>query len=277
MRVGAAQSSLTARSGPLPGGDADRAAPAVRSAARQRRRQGATSTGLRRAGGTRRAAGTRRQARRRARRRSPRQRAVPAASAQQPPRRPRIRPSSRTASSGSTPVSDRAVSYASAELREACLTRERCWRTASSRYGKDSATWAIGASPETASWLANLLGSGVLPVLYGFLGAIAAVVRTLSRKIKGSLLSPRDVQLTFQQLALGAVVGACISLFIAAPGRRRQRHLAARAGRAVERRRLLRRRFRGGFGVQGAGSADLEDLQPRAGRSGPDRRPGAAG
>jgi hypothetical protein len=78
--------------------------------------------------------------------------------------------------------------------------------------------WAIGASPETASWLANLLGSGVLPVLYGFLGAIAAVVRTLSRKIKGSLLSPRDVQLTFQQLALGAVVGACISLFIAAPG-----------------------------------------------------------
>ena len=73
-------------------------------------------------------------------------------------------------------------------------------------------------SPGPASWLANLLGSGVLPVLYGFLGAIAAVVRTLSRKIKGSLLSPRDVQLTFQQLALGAVVGACISLFIAAPG-----------------------------------------------------------
>jgi hypothetical protein len=82
------------------------------------------------------------------------------------------------------------------------------------RSGLDA--WAP-FTPETAAWWANLLGSGVLPVLYGFLGAIASVVRTLSRKIKASLLSPRDIQLTFQQLALGAVVGACISLFIAAP------------------------------------------------------------
>lgn len=109
------------------------------------------------------------------------------------------------------------VSYASSELRDGCLARSvQATRFEAVRTGLGS--WAIGASPETASWLANLLGSAVLPVLYGFLGAIASVVRTLSRKIKGSLLSPRDVQLTFQQLALGAVVGACISLFIAAPG-----------------------------------------------------------
>jgi hypothetical protein len=104
----------------------------------------------------------------------------------------------------------------SAELRDACLARKvLADRFVPVRRGLDA--WAIGAGPETASWEANLLGTGVLPVLYGLLGAIAAVVRALSRKIKASLLSPRDVQLTFLQLALGAVVGACISLFIAAP------------------------------------------------------------
>lgn len=103
--------------------------------------------------------------------------------------------------------------YRSAELRDACVARMmHAERFLAVRKGL--ATWAVAAGPDTASWLANLLGAGVLPVFYGFLGAIASVVRTLSRKIKASLLSPRDVQLTFQQLALGAVVGACISLFV---------------------------------------------------------------
>ena len=48
--------------------------------------------------------------------------------------------------------------------------------------------------------------------------ACAAIIRSLSRKIRASLLSPRDLHLSFQQLALGAVVGACIGLFVAAPG-----------------------------------------------------------
>ncbi|HVQ09416.1 MAG TPA: hypothetical protein VMS43_13370 [Allosphingosinicella sp.] len=107
----------------------------------------------------------------------------------------------------------RSKAYPSAELRDACVARMmHAERFLAVRQGL--ATWAIAAGPDTAGWLANLLGAGVLPVLYGFLGAIASVVRTLSRKIKASLLSPRDVQLTFQQLALGAVVGACISLFV---------------------------------------------------------------
>jgi hypothetical protein len=68
-----------------------------------------------------------------------------------------------------------------------------------------------------AAAFTNIMGTAVLPFLYGFLGAGAAVVRSLSRKIKRSLLSPRDIQLSIQQLALGAVVGACIGLFIAQP------------------------------------------------------------
>jgi hypothetical protein len=113
------------------------------------------------------------------------------------------------------PCADR-ESYSSAELRDACFERSlRAARFQAVSKGLDQ--WAPFIGPDTAGWWANLLGSGVLPVLYGFLGAIASVVRSLSRKIKASLLSPRDVQLTFQQLALGAVVGACISLFIGAP------------------------------------------------------------
>jgi len=69
-----------------------------------------------------------------------------------------------------------------------------------------------------AASIANIWGSAILPVLYGILGAGAAIVRSLSRKIKASLLAPRDLLLSLQQLALGAVVGACIGLFISQPG-----------------------------------------------------------
>jgi hypothetical protein len=62
------------------------------------------------------------------------------------------------------------------------------------------------------------MGTAVLPFLYGLLGAGAAIIRSLSRKIRASLLSPRDLHLSFQQLALGAVIGACIGLFVSAPG-----------------------------------------------------------
>jgi hypothetical protein len=76
-------------------------------------------------------------------------------------------------------------------------------------------------APARAAAFANIMGSAVLPFLYGLLGAGAAIVRSLSRKIRASLLSPRDLQLALQQLALGAVIGACIGLFIAAPGGQR--------------------------------------------------------
>jgi len=64
----------------------------------------------------------------------------------------------------------------------------------------------------------SILGNGVLPFCFGMLGAGAAIVRSLSRKMKLSLLTPRDLNLSLQQLALGAVTGACIGLFVAQPG-----------------------------------------------------------
>lgn len=77
-----------------------------------------------------------------------------------------------------------------------------------------------GALQETlvyAQSILHILASSVLPVFYGMLGAAAAVLRGVSRKIKLSTLSPRDLPLSWQQLALGAVMGACIGLFVSQP------------------------------------------------------------
>ena len=64
----------------------------------------------------------------------------------------------------------------------------------------------------------TVLGGSVLPICYGFLGAGAAMARQLSSKMRESQLSPRDMTLAKIQLALGAVIGACIGLFAAPPG-----------------------------------------------------------
>jgi hypothetical protein len=69
-----------------------------------------------------------------------------------------------------------------------------------------------------AAVLVELLATAVLPLCYGFLGAGAAVVRGIWGKMRDSLLSPRDFTLGVGQLALGAVIGACIGLFIAPSG-----------------------------------------------------------
>jgi hypothetical protein len=80
------------------------------------------------------------------------------------------------------------------------------------------------AFPENATneqWagiLPEVLASAVLPLCYGFLGAGAAVVRSLWAKMRDSLLSPRDLTLALGQLALGAVIGASIGLFVTPPG-----------------------------------------------------------
>lgn len=88
---------------------------------------------------------------------------------------------------------------------------------AAAAAGEEAAPAVNDVSFQAAS-LANIWATAILPVLYGFLGAGAAIIRSLSRKIKEGLLAPRDLVLSLQQLALGAVVGACIGLFVSQPG-----------------------------------------------------------
>ncbi|SFU84544.1 hypothetical protein [Pseudoduganella namucuonensis] len=100
---------------------------------------------------------------------------------------------------------------------------------------------------ETARILTLVLGSAVLPLFYGILGAGAAVVRDLWRKMRESVLSPRDYTLALGQLALGATIGACIGLFVNASGTTTNGQMLAGtltlSGSALS--------FIAGFGVEG--------------------------
>ncbi len=69
-----------------------------------------------------------------------------------------------------------------------------------------------------AAALLQVLATAVLPLFYGVLGAGAAVVRSLWSKTRDSLLGRRDVLLSLGQLAQGAVIGACIGLFVTPSG-----------------------------------------------------------
>jgi PASTA domain len=69
-----------------------------------------------------------------------------------------------------------------------------------------------------AAVLLQVLATAVLPLFYGLLGAGAAVVRSLWSKTRDSLLGRRDVLLSFGQMAQGAVIGACIGLFVTPSG-----------------------------------------------------------
>jgi hypothetical protein len=101
----------------------------------------------------------------------------------------------------------------------------------------------------------GILAGTILPIFYGLLGAAAAVVRSVSAKLRDSTLMPRDLGLAYVQLALGAVIGACVGLFVTSDGNAAggqgllgSVHLSAPA--------LC---FVGGFGVEGVFLA-LESL-----------------
>ena len=71
------------------------------------------------------------------------------------------------------------------------------------------------------AWAAVMIGvlaGTILPILYGLLGALAAIERSLANKMSTNVLMPRDLVLGLIQLALGAVIGACIGLFISGNG-----------------------------------------------------------
>ena len=70
------------------------------------------------------------------------------------------------------------------------------------------------AEHQRASVLVEILAIAVLPIFYEILGAGAAAVRDLWSKTRDFLLLPRDMTLSWGRLALGAVIGACIGLFV---------------------------------------------------------------
>jgi hypothetical protein len=67
--------------------------------------------------------------------------------------------------------------------------------------------------PILISSLLTVVGTYVLPMLYGFLGSAASVIRDFSRKMRDSTFAPRDLTLTVVRLALGILAGASVGLF----------------------------------------------------------------
>jgi hypothetical protein len=128
-----------------------------------------------------------------------------------------------------SPSGARVREFQSAEQLQVCGELERAQERvaqAETRLTRWLSVWkwliggggGSGDAAAVAAHLTTIIGTAVLPVLYGFLGSGAAVLRSISRRIRTSTLSPRDLSLSLQQLALGALVGACIGLFIASPG-----------------------------------------------------------
>ena len=126
------------------------------------------------------------------------------------------------------------------------------------------------ALEEQARLVALVVGTAVLPLCYGVLGAGAAVVRGLWAKMRESLLSPRDFTLALMQLALGATIGACIALFVNPSGQTPGSEIGLLGNWALSTSALS---FIAGFGVEGVFVA-LESLVRRVFNvSDPVRRP----
>ena len=84
------------------------------------------------------------------------------------------------------------------------------------RCDGDTTAHAIGRqedAPSIAGVLA-MMSNYLLPILFGFAGTIAALVRSIQDKVMDSVLSPRDQALTLIRLPLGMVAGVCVSLFL---------------------------------------------------------------
>jgi len=112
---------------------------------------------------------------------------------------------------------------------------------------------------EQARVVTLVVGTAVLPLFYGVLGAGAAVVRGLWAKMRESLLSPRDYTLALLQLALGATIGACIALFVNPSGHTPGSEIGLLGNWALSTSALS---FIAGFGVEGVFVA-LESLVRR--------------
>jgi hypothetical protein len=126
------------------------------------------------------------------------------------------------------------------------------------------------ALEEQARLVTLVVGTAVLPLCYGVLGAGAAVVRGLWAKMRESLLSPRDFTLALLQLALGATIGACIALFVNPSGQTPGSEVGLLGNWALSTSALS---FIAGFGVEGVFVA-LESLVRRVFNiSDPARRP----
>ena len=72
-------------------------------------------------------------------------------------------------------------------------------------------------APSVAAMLA-MMTTYLLPMSFGVVGTLAALLRAIQRKVNESTLSPRDLALSLFRLPLGMVAGICVGLFFTPSG-----------------------------------------------------------
>jgi len=71
-------------------------------------------------------------------------------------------------------------------------------------------------APSVAAMLA-MMTTYLLPMLFGVVGTIAALLRGIQHRVNESTLAPRDLALSLFRLSLGMVAGICVGLFFSPP------------------------------------------------------------
>lgn len=82
--------------------------------------------------------------------------------------------------------------------------------------GNGSKPWLYGHQEDAKSIAAVLaaMSNYFVPLLFGAVGALASLVRSLSDKVAENLLSPRDLTLWLIRLPISVVAGVCVGLFL---------------------------------------------------------------
>ncbi len=74
--------------------------------------------------------------------------------------------------------------------------------------------YAEAAAIDFAATVVNVFSNNILPMMFGLLGTLAGVMRSIYAKVRDNTLSPRDYRLSWSLLPLGAVAGLTVGLII---------------------------------------------------------------
>ncbi len=77
----------------------------------------------------------------------------------------------------------------------------------------DGQTPTLDRPEATVASVLSLFSTYVLPAMFGLLGTLAAIMRSIQAKVRDSLLGPRDFPLTALGLVIGPVAGLAVGLF----------------------------------------------------------------
>jgi hypothetical protein len=95
---------------------------------------------------------------------------------------------------------------AMASLHDAATPPYLCGYMTSCRYDADVADFAES--------VVNVFSNNILPMLFGVLGTLAGLMRSITAKVRESTLNPRDHRLSWSLIPLGAVAGLTVGLII---------------------------------------------------------------